>query len=78
MKGLNKFLNWVFAISMVVFCALALIIVLVQVFGFLTLNGSLVVSVKKLLASPACMVSSVTAVISFVLGYLIKPGQNTK
>jgi len=70
MKGIEKALDVICVITTVIFFTAVLVMVLVQAFAVITLNGSLSVSISGSIAAWASVVSAVTAVCAIILNYI--------
>ncbi len=70
MKQLDKILDSINLVTTIVFFISVLIMVLIQGFAVITLNGELAINISNLIAKPASMVAAVSAIISIVLAYI--------
>ncbi|RKL63336.1 hypothetical protein DXT63_07065 [Thermoanaerobacteraceae bacterium SP2] len=66
----RKILSTLFAVGVIVFMIMGTIIVVVQLFGVITLNGPLTINISGALAKPAFVVSAVTGLLGFIQGYI--------
>ena len=70
MKKFDKILDTISIITTIIFFLAVIVMVLVQAFGIITLNGALTVAISDAIAESASMVSALTAVISIILAYI--------
>ncbi|HHW02554.1 MAG TPA: hypothetical protein GXX35_07060 [Thermoanaerobacterales bacterium] len=70
MQGLIKLMDILFVIGIILFMLLGSIIVLVQIFGVITLNGSLTINITKVIGNTTFIIASITGLIGFIEGYL--------
>ena len=68
MKTVKNILEFLFALGIILFVILGIVIVLVQAFSLIVLNGNITTGIVDLLLPPAITISVITALISFVLG----------
>lgn len=72
MEALKKVLDALFLITMLLYMALAAVIVAGQLAALLSLNGELCLWFKDRLLVPACAVCSVTGLIAYVMSYIYR------
>lgn len=70
MKSMEKILDMLCIICTVVFFLSITVMVSAQIFAVITLNGPLAVSLVKVFAEPAGLISGVTTIIAIALAYL--------
>lgn len=70
MQAIKKLVDTLFVIGVVLFMCLGSIIVLVQMFGVVTLNGPLTINIANAISNAAFIIASVTGLIGFIEGYL--------
>lgn len=70
MKKLDKILDTISIITTIIFFLAVTVMVSVQAFGIITLNGALTVAISDAIAESASMVAALTAVISIILAYM--------
>lgn len=70
MERFKKILDTLFLVTMLLYIALAAVIVVGQAAALLGLNGSLCIWFSKRFMVPACAVCSVTALIAYGMSYI--------
>ena len=70
MKSICKLLDILFLVSLIVFVILSAIMLLIQTGALFTLNGELAVNIYNIIVPKGGLLSAVTAISTFVLGYL--------
>lgn len=70
MEFVKKMLNLLFVFGVLVFMILGSVLVAVQLYGVLTVDGALAINVSKTLGKPTFIVATVTGLIGFVQGYV--------
>lgn len=70
MKLLKKLLDTLFLITMVLYVALAAVIVIGQTLALFSLDGRLCTWMMDIFLIPACAVCSCTGLIAYVMSYL--------
>lgn len=72
MEGLKKFLDVIFLVTMLLYVALAAIIVVGQAVALVGLNGSLCIWFSEHFMVPACAVCSVTGLVAYGMSYIYR------
>ena len=70
MEFVKKMLNLLYVFGVLVFMILGSVLVAVQLYGVLTVDGALAIKVSKTLGKPTFIVATVTGLIGFVQGYV--------
>lgn len=66
----RKTVDVLFVIGVLAFMSLGTLIVIVQSYSILFLDGALAVKIMKLLGKPAFIIASITGLIGFFQGYI--------
>ena len=69
MKKLAKVMNLVFVMGLITFMCLSSILVILQIYRALTLNGSLAIIARNLFAKPVFATAALTGLTGFAAGY---------
>jgi hypothetical protein len=72
MELFKKTLQVLFGIGVVSLLLIGTIIVILQLYALITLDGKMAISVSKKLGDSACIASTVTGVLGFIQGYVFK------
>ena len=70
MEALKKILDVLFVTGIITFMILGSVIVAVQFFGVVTLDGALAISINKTLSKTTFVIASITGLIGFVQVYV--------
>ena len=70
MKSSCKLLDILFRISLILFVVLSAVMLLIQTGALFTLNGELAVGIYDAIVPKGGLLSAVTAISTFILGYL--------
>ena len=71
-KVMEKLLEKIFAIFLLLSIITALIMVIAQLLGLIILNGELIIKVNDILLTPAIILDSIFSGVAFILGYFPK------
>lgn len=72
MKKVENILDSLCVISTIIFFLSVAVLIFVQAFAVITMNGPLSVSISNAIAEPASIVSAVATITAIVLGYMRK------
>ena len=71
-ENICKAIKTVFIISLVLFIILGIIIITIQIFSYLTLNGTLSVMVADTIVEPAVILSAIATISGWLYSYIHK------
>lgn len=67
---MEKILDKLCTISTLVFLLMTTVMILVQAFAVITVNGELAVKISELIAKPASMISALAMIFALILAYM--------
>ena len=68
-KVMEKLLEKIFAIFLLLSIITALIMVIAQLLGLIILNGEFIIKVNDILLTPAIILAAIFSGVAFILGY---------
>lgn len=69
---MEKLLEKIFAIFLLLSIITALIMVIAQLLGLIILNGEFIIKVNNILLTPAIILAAIFSGVAFILGYFPK------